>query len=119
MDRIQCNTILFLLIIQLLLLYVNLSQSKDNNNFPNYAIRVNKRDAQSGTPNINNTVAKEPLKCNGDAAICDLRYDQVVKIARSFFFFKEKDLFEFIKVNSLFFLLSLSLFVILDLSRNS
>ncbi|PKK78054.1 PLC-like phosphodiesterase [Rhizophagus irregularis] len=77
MDRIQCNTILFLLIIQLLLLYVNLSQSKDNNNFPNYAIRVNKRDAQSGTPNINNTVAKEPLKCNGDAAICDLRYDQV------------------------------------------
>lgn len=90
MNRIQCNTILFLLIIQLLLLYVNLSQSEDNNNFPNYAIRVNKRDAQSGTPNINQTVAKEPLKCNGDAAICDLRYDQVVKIARSFFFLKKK-----------------------------
>jgi hypothetical protein len=86
MDRSQCNTILFLLIIQLLLLYVNLSQLKDHNNLPNNAIWVNKRDAQAGTPNINQTVAKEPLKCNGDAAICDLRYDQVVKISHSFFF---------------------------------
>ncbi len=53
---------------------------------------INKRDGQIPKKPDNET--EGPLKCNGDASICDLRYDQVVdtftKFSLSFFFFKKK-----------------------------
>jgi hypothetical protein len=76
------------LITQILLLYVNLSQLKNQNPSSNY---LYKRDAQMGIPNTNQTAPKEPLKCNGDPDLCDLNYDQVVKknISLLFYFFKK------------------------------
>ncbi|CAG8530516.1 10574_t:CDS:2 [Funneliformis caledonium] len=82
MARARYTLMLFLIIIpQILLLQVNslqLNPSHDNE----WIHRIYKRDAQAPElakipPVNNNLTGTDQFKCNGDARLCNLRYDQV------------------------------------------